>query len=217
MSEELKQLEIKAENGDFDAQKELGKYFFDKEVFKKSLKYYLMAAEQGDSYSQYSVGHIYSQDDIPGFYQDKKEAFKWLKLSADNGNDEAQYLVALMYKGTLSFFVETDKDKALEYCNLAANQYHEEAMKNLFMFEQKPSSGGCYIATMVYSDYNAPEVMVFRRFRDQVLKKSIIGRVFIRVYYATSPYFVKIFENSRIVNSSVKWVLDKVLLRLEGK
>jgi hypothetical protein len=34
----------------------------------------------------------------------------------------------------------------------------------------------CYIATAVYGDYNAPEVIVLRKFRDERLSKSFLGR-----------------------------------------
>lgn len=53
------------------------------------------------------------------------------------------------------------------------------------------SSSGCYIATMTYGSYDAPEVLLFRRFRDQFLQKFGGGRAFIRWYYAHSPAFVE--------------------------
>lgn len=56
------------------------------------------------------------------------------------------------------------------------------------------SSGeGCYLATCVYGAYDAPEVRTLRRFRDEILKKHALGRVFIRYYYAISPHLVRRF------------------------
>lgn len=55
---------------------------------------------------------------------------------------------------------------------------------------------GCYIATCVYGSYDCPQVWTLRRFRDGFLAKSILGRAFIRIYYATSPTLVKIFGKS---------------------
>jgi hypothetical protein len=54
-------------------------------------------------------------------------------------------------------------------------------------------SGGssCYVATMTYGSYDAPEVLVLRKFRDRFLKKFGLGRAFIRWYYANSPAFVE--------------------------
>lgn len=59
-----------------------------------------------------------------------------------------------------------------------------------------PSSGGCYVATCVYGSYDCPKVWTLRRFRDNVLAKSIDGRAFIRTYYAISPTLVRWFGDT---------------------
>lgn len=52
-------------------------------------------------------------------------------------------------------------------------------------------SGGCYVATAVYGSYDCPEVWVLRRFRDQTLMSTALGRASVRVYYAMSPLAVR--------------------------
>lgn len=84
----------------------------------------------------------------------------------------------------------------------------------IYIILNPPTSTFCYIATMVYGDYNAPEVLVLRKFRDEKLAPYFCGRIFIAYYYATSPYFVKIFKNNRPVKKCIKWVLDKWVSRL---
>jgi hypothetical protein len=59
--------------------------------------------------------------------------------------------------------------------------------------KDQQESGGCYIATAVYGSYDCPEVWVLRRYRDYALKNSVLGRLFIRIYYAVSPKLVKWF------------------------
>ena len=76
-------------------------------------------------------------------------------------------------------------------------------------------SGLCYIATMVYGSSDSNEVLILRRFRDEKLKKTFIGRLFILIYYGFSPLFVKIFKNSRIVNRIIKRQLDKFVDKLK--
>lgn len=76
------------------------------------------------------------------------------------------------------------------------------------------SSGGCYIATMAYGDYNHPQVMELRRFRDDVLAQSFLGRAFIRFYYATSPHLVKILNGHDLINKRIRNVLDKFIDKL---
>jgi hypothetical protein len=76
---------------------------------------------------------------------------------------------------------------------------------------------GCYIATMVYGSYDAPEVLVLRKFRDEKLAPHFFGRVFIRIYYTFSPIFVKIFKKNKPVNRMIKRILDKWVSRLQAK
>ena len=42
-------------------------------------------------------------------------------------------------------------------------------------------SGGCFIATAVYGSPNEPQVLLFRRFRDEVLSESGPGRALVQV------------------------------------
>lgn len=49
-------------------------------------------------------------------------------------------------------------------------------------FPQESSS--CFIATAVYDSSHAPEVEVLRKFRDEVLKKSGLGRKVVDLYYS---------------------------------
>lgn len=73
----------------------------------------------------------------------------------------------------------------------------------------------CYIATAVYGSYDAPQVLVLRRFRDEVLSKSLPGRAFVRTYYAVSPPVARRLENAGRVNRIVRRILDKIVRRLE--
>lgn len=68
---------------------------------------------------------------------------------------------------------------------------------------------GCYIATAVYGNYDCPPVWTLRRYRDLILAKSWYGRIFINIYYKTSPLLVKYFGKSRWFISIWKIYLDK--------
>jgi hypothetical protein len=77
--------------------------------------------------------------------------------------------------------------------------------------------GSCYIATMVYGDYEASEVLVLRKFRDEVLNASLAGRMFIKYYYKYSPHFVEKFKNHKKINSIIKMILNKWVNHLSTK
>lgn len=44
--------------------------------------------------------------------------------------------------------------------------------------------GECFVATAVYGDVNAPQVQTLRDFRENVLMRSSIGRLFVDFYYS---------------------------------
>ena len=79
------------------------------------------------------------------------------------------------------------------------------------------SSAGCYIATMAYGSYDAPEVLVLRRFRDEKLNKTFMGRVFIANYYAFSPILVKFVKKTGIADRLIRRKLDGFVSRLRAK
>lgn len=77
--------------------------------------------------------------------------------------------------------------------------------------------GSCFIATAVYEDYDAPEVMVLRRFRDQKLMVSAGGRMFVKFYYAASPPIARFIRPRRALASCLKPLLDYLAKRLDQK
>jgi tetratricopeptide (TPR) repeat protein len=79
------------------------------------------------------------------------------------------------------------------------------------------ASGGCYIATAVYGSYDAPEALCLRRFRDEVLAPSVLGRLFISLYYSFSPSIAERLKKVQHINMFVRKVLDKVVAKLNRK
>ena len=120
-------------------------------------------------------------------------------LSQDSGEHISEYKIRVgqndndhiyvKYKGTpgiLGSFRRVDKEES------------EQAINS-----------GCYVATSVYGSYDCPEVWALRRFRDQFLDKSLLGRLFIKTYYAISPTLVHLFGGMGIFQYSNKKILDK--------
>jgi hypothetical protein len=73
----------------------------------------------------------------------------------------------------------------------------------------------CYIATAVYGSYDAPEVRILRRFRDEVLLKSNAGRKFVAFYYRHSPHYAEKLKSHRYINRIVRCVLDGIVVLIE--
>ena len=80
---------------------------------------------------------------------------------------------------------------------------------------QAQSNNGCYIATAVYGSYDCPQVWTLRRFRDNTLAESWYGRAFIRIYYAVSPFLVKMFGHANWFKKLWRGRLDNMVEKLQ--
>lgn len=78
-------------------------------------------------------------------------------------------------------------------------------------------SSGCYIATSLYGSYNHPEVMILRRFRDNVLAINTFGKVFIRFYYSISPILVKYFGNTLLFKKFFGFIVKNLVSSLKSR
>lgn len=77
------------------------------------------------------------------------------------------------------------------------------------------TSGGCYIATMVYGDYDHPQVMVLRKFRDEKLVHVMFGKSFISLYYAISPHLVKLLKDKQGINRVIRNLLNPLVTKVK--
>ncbi|MCC8098649.1 MAG: hypothetical protein LIO78_01095 [Clostridiales bacterium] len=76
---------------------------------------------------------------------------------------------------------------------------------------------GCYVATCVYGSYDCPQVWTLRRFRDNTLARTRLGRCFIHTYYTISPTIVKWFCSTRWFQSMWRSVLNQIVAKLQQK
>ncbi len=87
-----------------------------------------------------------------------------------------------------------------------------------YSYQNKPSASysrnsrkkeGCYIATMVYGDYDHPQVLVLRRFRDKQLLSTHFGKAFVKFYYWVSPGLVTLLSRKKKINTLIRSCLDR--------
>ena len=77
---------------------------------------------------------------------------------------------------------------------------------------------GCFIATACYDDYDAKEVLVLRRYRDNVLQQTKVGRLAVRVYYQVSPALADYIRNKSYFKRIVRqYLLQPLVSRLSRK
>jgi uncharacterized protein len=106
---------------------EMADELYEQGKFKKAVKYYHKAADQGHVAAQFNLGlmHVNGQ----GVPQDDKAAVKYFKLAAEQGLAKAQIALGLMYREGRG--VPQDDKEAFKYLKLAAEQGDADAQFNL--------------------------------------------------------------------------------------
>ncbi len=78
-------------------------------------------------------------------------------------------------------------------------------------------SEGCFVATACYGDYDAPEVLVLRKYRDEQLLTNWIGSLFVKFYYFVSPPLAKRIEKSDKMKQFIrKYFLKPIIIRIQN-
>lgn len=200
-------LEQQAVEGDNAAAKSLAELAYRRKDYKEAVKWYEMAANRGDGYSAYSLGHIYFED---GPNENEEKAAHWFKIAAEKGEPDAQYKLSLMYfngNGGL----RKDYKEAARLCRLAANQDHPKALaqvQDLEMMASRSSGSSCIIATACTGATSA-EVNRLRQLRDSGISADPIVRDFLHVfwsrYYEYSPGVARLAETDGNVARHIRW------------
>jgi hypothetical protein len=71
--------------------------------------------------------------------------------------------------------------------------------------------GHCFIATAAYGDYDDPSVRILRRFRDESLAQTELGRRFIAWYYEHSPPAAELIRRDPALRAEVRSALAPVV------
>ncbi len=78
------------------------------------------------------------------------------------------------------------------------------------------TSGDCFVATSVYGDPGHSDVCHLRRFRDETLRRSVLGRIFIAWYYRYGPDLAEYIKDTLFLKRGIRWALRRLVGVLEG-
>lgn len=123
---EIDSLTKVAEQGDVEAQKQLGRIYryqdYGRQDYVEAAKWYRKAAEQGDAGAQLRLGELYAAGE--GVKQDYVEAAKWFRKAAEQGDARAQEELGAHY--AIGKGVKKDYNEALKWFRKAAdNRYNK--------------------------------------------------------------------------------------------
>jgi TPR repeat protein len=116
--------------------------------YGEALKWYHLAANQGDSLAQLNLG-VMSRDGN-GVLKNYAEAMKWFHLAADQGLALAQFNLGLMYANGLG---PQDYVQAHMWLSLSAAQGTQDAPKNREIVERHMTTAQIAEARELASDW----------------------------------------------------------------
>lgn len=142
----------------------------------------------------------------------------WVRCAvASNPNVSIQILQKLQY----------DNDIMVKRCvaknPLATNDIlkilsHDKEVSDWAKDNPNYIKSGCFIATACYGDYDAPEVLILRKYRDERLLTNWLGSLFVRFYYAVSPSIARCLEKSDMVKSFIRnYFLRPIVRQIQCK
>lgn len=133
--------------------------------------------------------------DYPDAHLTKAEIYDALKQPA-NALSELNYIIAN--------FQDDD-------AYLAARQLKDA-------IENPPKKGPCFVATACYGDFDHPDVLTLRRWRDDTLLQSHLGRLFVCFYYRFSPRVAtRIASLPRLADVIRRYILAPLVAKLARK
>lgn len=131
----------------------------------------------------------------------------------DIKSDVDEVLLKMIKQGTKLAAVKYKKDNS----NLDLRESKEYVDELELQHGLKSKKEGCFIATACYGNYESDEVMEFRKFRDDVLLKYLLGRIFVSAYYFISPFMVILICQSEFSKSVIRKLILTPLLNLIKK
>lgn len=87
-----------------------------------------------------------------------------------------------------------------------------------FRLSQNDPKNNCFIATVCYGNPLSDEILLFKKYRDTVLNKNYLGRLFIKYYYSISPSLSnKLYNKKNILKLIRKLFLNPIYIMLKRK
>ena len=78
------------------------------------------------------------------------------------------------------------------------------------------SVDACFVATAAYGSVLANDVEMLRRFRDSLLKRSVLGELAVETYYTFGPPVAGVVGESDLLRSTARDVLDPLVRRIRS-
>lgn len=145
---------------------------------------------------------------VSGRYSDAVQCFDFASKLYKSFGDENKAMLCSGYSELFSCPNENDH----EFKEIVNSLRGNDTKKQVYQSSSRDNQEGCFIATAAYGDYDNSYVLIFRNYRDNVLKKRYLGRLFIVIYYKISPSIAMLIKKSEIMKN----ITRKILLPLSS-
>ncbi len=177
--------------------------------------------------SEKGFGFIFCEDNKEDVYFHIND---WKNGSVPNGNDDVEFELSTSQNGkskaiNISLLKSANDKRQESYSRnddrVICHGCGKRIVPRIITFKGSPTKSicpycaaeikkfsACFIATAVYEDYNHPQVMKLREFRDNHLLTNKLGIKFVNVYYKYSPKFADYVKGKKILAYPIKKLLD---------
>jgi hypothetical protein len=84
-------------------------------------------------------------------------------------------------------------------------------------YRKRKDKNGCFIATAAFGSPMTQELNILRKWRDQELLNTYIGRAFVGIYYSISPPIAEYIEKSDSRRSIARFFLNPLVAIIKRK
>lgn len=101
------------------------------------------------------------------------------------------------------------------YCTYRKTYEDPDEVKECRYYKQRGSgSGGCFLTTVCCEEKGLPddcyELTMMRKYRDEILKKTVLGEKIIKFYYNEAPRIVQQIKGSDKREEICTWIYNEI-------
>ncbi|MEM7828314.1 MAG: CFI-box-CTERM domain-containing protein, partial [Candidatus Aenigmatarchaeota archaeon] len=152
-------------------------------------------------------GRIYIADTFLSVVKVFDRYGEFLKKIGSYGNGEGQFNlptdVAIDRYNRL--FVLNEGSSRVELFGI--DEYSEPPLPS-----EEGGRGGCFISALASGSSFEKRLDTLRRFRDEVLKRSLFGNSLVSIYYYLSPYGSRLMQNRKHLKDALRPILEPVFI-----
>lgn len=143
------------------------------------------------------------------------------EMSYEPASDVIQSINLLQGQYSNLYYLNTDFLNEIKQ-KLSEDQYRTEpaapsSSSNYSTNSNASNSSACFVATAAFGSPLAKELDFLRYWRDEYLRQSYVGNMFIKAYYKVGPYLAVPVEKSNLLKKLTRRFIYKIIQHIDKK